>query len=639
MNGQLLKKPMPNDNSCLFTSVYFGIASQADTSAAMELRKVVAGEILDKPEEYSEVILGKPPKEYAEWIRKDQSWGGAIELKILSEYYATEIVMINSQSGHLTRFGEDRSYDRRIFVYYDGIHYDAIYWEPCDNPLGIVTSFPRDDLAILQNAEFMAQEGKRSGNFTDVAKFTLRCLVCKQQLIGQKEAAEHAKKTGEMVFYVTPPAGEIRLEKFYHAAVSRLNFLLDAFAEKSNRVSDNEARTFDVNWLVEGTSKDLVSHFVLRLVCCDDPDLSALLVELEARFFSKRVSHLEKRSLTKLLEKTREEVGSVISWDPRSGGFGDRHYDFYCWAYTALSCFINAWKSNCIPVVPFQTLLSLIATRDVVLVRGEALLDSLEKEASGLLCLFAGLTNVGMSVLKRSRRREDLRIDSVRHEIKRILKRRMKLWNTSPTVGPMLRIRCDDIDHFAKTYFPPCMENLHRTLKHNGRIQYTLFLKEIGLSMDDAFELWKQEYSLPEISCSSNARNKSLNLCGHSWQLNSRKYVGSIRGLYGKTGRCVDYSAHSCTSLQQLIMSGSEVGGCPFVHSDDPELCKFLTNEFGDAVSPSAACATCLSGKLLDIEETWPSQKKAARVPNCDNFSFKKPSQFYGLLRRLDNGQ
>ena len=107
--------------------VYAGLD---DPAASSELRKIVARELLDKPDEYCEIVLGKPPKEYAEWIRRSESWGGAIELKILSEYYATEIVIVNSQTATLTRFGEDKNYPHRIFVYYDGIHYDGIYWEP-----------------------------------------------------------------------------------------------------------------------------------------------------------------------------------------------------------------------------------------------------------------------------------------------------------------------------------------------------------------------------------------------------------------------------------------------------------------------------------------------------------------------------
>ncbi len=46
---------------------------------------MVASAILSNPIQYNEAILGRPIDEYIEWILKPNSWGGAIELAILSE--------------------------------------------------------------------------------------------------------------------------------------------------------------------------------------------------------------------------------------------------------------------------------------------------------------------------------------------------------------------------------------------------------------------------------------------------------------------------------------------------------------------------------------------------------------------------
>jgi len=51
-------------------------------SAAPRLRRLVADTILASPDTYSEVVLGKPPREYAEWIVDPQHWGGQIELTV-----------------------------------------------------------------------------------------------------------------------------------------------------------------------------------------------------------------------------------------------------------------------------------------------------------------------------------------------------------------------------------------------------------------------------------------------------------------------------------------------------------------------------------------------------------------------------
>lgn len=64
----------------------------------------------------------------------------------------------------------------------------------------IQTIFPVEDDRILREAEQLAHEAKSSRQFTDVNKFTLKCLVCSQFLTGQTEAQQHAKTTGHMNF-------------------------------------------------------------------------------------------------------------------------------------------------------------------------------------------------------------------------------------------------------------------------------------------------------------------------------------------------------------------------------------------------------------------------------------------------------
>lgn len=94
------------------------------------MRELIANAVASDPEEYSEAILGKPNKSYCEWIMKPDSWGGGIEVSILSKFYGLEIVVVNSVSGIISRFGEDQHYSHRVFLIFDGIHYDPLYMEP-----------------------------------------------------------------------------------------------------------------------------------------------------------------------------------------------------------------------------------------------------------------------------------------------------------------------------------------------------------------------------------------------------------------------------------------------------------------------------------------------------------------------------
>lgn len=104
----------------------------------------------NRPDVYTEAVLGKPPKQYSEWILDPTQWGGELELFILSQYYGAEIVAIEIKSQHCYVYGvwvwacvgwwgiygvwganvettwsdgttgEDKNYQRRIYVLYDG---------------------------------------------------------------------------------------------------------------------------------------------------------------------------------------------------------------------------------------------------------------------------------------------------------------------------------------------------------------------------------------------------------------------------------------------------------------------------------------------------------------------------------------
>lgn len=200
-SGILTRKVVPADNSCLFTSTHLVMTEgDYDLGAARQLREIIANIVLQDPVTYSEAFLGKPNKEYCKWIRDNNSWGGGIELFILSQYYVTEIAIVDTQSGRVDRFGEDKSYKERVFLIYDGIHYDPLVYESVDQSGGVATKFSIHNAVILAQALELASEAKSVRQFTDVEGFSLRCLACQIPLRGQREAQDHAKSTGHINF-------------------------------------------------------------------------------------------------------------------------------------------------------------------------------------------------------------------------------------------------------------------------------------------------------------------------------------------------------------------------------------------------------------------------------------------------------
>ncbi|XP_030372113.1 ubiquitin thioesterase OTU1 [Scaptodrosophila lebanonensis] len=198
-NGILLKKVVPADNSCLFTSIRFVLNGKVDNEGSEMMRHIIAQEVSADPQQYNDAVLGKSNSDYCAWIQKPDSWGGAIEVSILSNYYGIEIDVVDIQNAIINRFGEDKNFGLRVFLLFDGIHYDPLYMETSQSAAP-ATIFPVEELGVYQQAEQLANEAKSSRQFTNVDKFTLRCLQCDVMLVGQTQAQQHAKVTGHTNF-------------------------------------------------------------------------------------------------------------------------------------------------------------------------------------------------------------------------------------------------------------------------------------------------------------------------------------------------------------------------------------------------------------------------------------------------------
>lgn len=114
-DGVIVRRVVNSDNSCLFNSIGYTLENR-DRSVASRLRKVISDTILSDPDEYNEAVLGKSNSEYSKWILKDTSWGGGIELAILSDYYQAEISAHDIQTTNVYNYGEGKQYKQRVFT-------------------------------------------------------------------------------------------------------------------------------------------------------------------------------------------------------------------------------------------------------------------------------------------------------------------------------------------------------------------------------------------------------------------------------------------------------------------------------------------------------------------------------------------
>lgn len=183
----------------------------------------------------------------------------------------------------------------------------------------------------------------------------------------------------------------------------------------------------------------------------------------------------------------------------------------------------------------YELVPNLIKERKVDLNAGYAIVYC-SKWKEVLLSLFYTYMTKELTCMKFKARHsinQDIRLDYIYQKIY------YRVFEKSSESGCITK---DNINTEMKN-FPLCMQHLHvqlrktHRLSHYARLHYSLFLKDAGMQLEDAINYWKEEYSKPH-SCST--------VCSHNWQSSERKFVYSIRHLYGLEGSRKNYKSLNC---------------------------------------------------------------------------------------------
>jgi len=202
---QMRKNSVPADNSCLFYSVYYnfhnGNFNATKYDEAKKLRQRVAEQVRLRPDEYTETVLEQSPDAYSVWIQSDDNWGGAIELRILSNFLGLEIVAFDIQTVRSDRYGVDKNFPQRMFLMYDGTHYDPVSLSP-DKNFGIpeTTIFMTNDDCAFEKVKQLAQTAHDTRQYVDLKNHQFLCKDCNKGLKGQADMRKHCKETGHQNF-------------------------------------------------------------------------------------------------------------------------------------------------------------------------------------------------------------------------------------------------------------------------------------------------------------------------------------------------------------------------------------------------------------------------------------------------------
>ncbi len=111
---------------------------------------------MNNPEIFTKAELYKEPKEYVEWLCSGPVWGGQPELKALSIHFQTEFAVLDIVYEEVLVFGLDHGYKQRVYVLYDGTHYNLVVSDDSK------TFDPADDKAY-QGCLNLAKECRDAG--------------------------------------------------------------------------------------------------------------------------------------------------------------------------------------------------------------------------------------------------------------------------------------------------------------------------------------------------------------------------------------------------------------------------------------------------------------------------------------------
>ncbi|KAI5351916.1 hypothetical protein L3X38_004807 [Prunus dulcis] len=362
--------------------------------------------------------------------------------------------------------------------------------------------------------------------------------------------------------YRSAPALEVRLEEFELFALDRLRVLkgISDALSRGRKPEEMEKLAIDL-WKTnmrhpqasEVINKDIISHFVLRLVYCRTEDLRKWFLSMETALFRYRFKR----------EKQEAQRALMAEFDLPYKAVSSSEFESVKEKLVLVSRSLGQSSPTADDIffkVPFEEVPELVAGRRVFISKGHAYI-AMSQVVSLVATQFR--SHLSRALILTNRKWTTTIAEQEKDRLTPIVEAL-----SSSYLGPdysqpkeFAQISLKDIEDVAKSSFPLCMRHLFEKLredhhlKHGGRMQLGLFLKGVGLKLDDALAFWKAEFSRKVGA-----------------ERFDKEYSYGIRHNYGREGKRTDYTPYSC---QKIISSTPGVGdhhGCPYRNFSEENL-------------------------------------------------------------------
>ncbi|KAG0646795.1 putative DNA primase large subunit [Hyphodiscus hymeniophilus] len=368
-------------------------------------------------------------------------------------------------------------------------------------------------------------------------------------------------------FYTVPPTADITLEQFEQWAIDRLRVLAEleacSFRNRSPTETAAHMKPLLDKYLPLSSSssnspslqaerqKDHYSHFILRLAFASTEDLRRRFSRVETALFRLRFQADDVRERMSFVE------GLSLDWEVVTE---DEKREFGEELKAAGGGYPKRIEEESYFKVDWERVPELVESRRVFLRGGRAYVPGRE-QASMVVAEFTAKLDRALELTSRALPRldEDDRLTPILTHLSNNFTTPDASYPTTTAPIPGAEITARNIDTLSAS-FPLCMQNLHRSLrrdahlKHYGRLQYTLFLKGIGLNLEECLLFWRQGFK----KITDDTFNKE-------YRYNVRHAYGDVGGDSNRRGN--GYSAFSCQKILTEHPPGpGESHGCPYRH-------------------------------------------------------------------------
>ncbi|KAK8795675.1 hypothetical protein WA158_000332 [Blastocystis sp. Blastoise] len=365
-------------------------------------------------------------------------------------------------------------------------------------------------------------------------------------------------------FYDTYDFGEVTLQDFEEAGYERFKLLKELENIKSSQKGENlntqlAKCVFRSKVLKE---QDDLSHQILRIAHCRTEEYRKWFLDQECDLFRIRLFN-DRQQIKRLLEhhgincERIEPMTLFTEIDSSVRQLADKSkVDWIIYKNN-----IHYDQSDCYYKVPFEMAIDLLSSKKILLNDGYAYIPE-NKMTSVLLRQFREGISRGLALCSQMYQEfmQDPRLSTILKGLP--VQYTGRDFSKAENVG---EVTLSNIQTLVQQSFPLCMRKMvqflqtQNHLKNDGRVELTLFLKGIGLSLEDCTTFMKSYFTKRITAEKFN-----------------KEYAYTIRHLYGKEGKRANYPPYSCIKIVGTNIVQDSCNGCPYKYMDSTQLNRYL---------------------------------------------------------------